>query len=269
MPSNPNPTKAERREAAREQAKQLREAQARRDRRNRNILIGGVIALMVVVAIALYVIISQGSKTVAESVDTVPANVSVEDGGISLGSDLVAGTANEGAPVLDVYLDYTCSFCAMFEEINAGDVEEMVTAGDATVVFHPVAILDRTGEFSGYSGRSAQAAAVVADAAPEAFADFHAALFALWAEAVDAGASESGGDVEPTDDDIAAAAVESGVPQDVADSIAEGRFTEWVSATTEQFGRDGFTGTPTVLVDGEVFQEWNTPGALVEAVTGE
>ncbi|MFH5824922.1 DsbA family protein [Georgenia sp. AZ-5] len=259
-----NMTKAERREAAREQARQLREAQLRREKRNRRLIVVGVVVLIAVMAAALFAIVRQGSESALKSVEEVPANTTL-DGGISLGSSLTAGTANEGAPVIDVYLDFTCSYCGQFEEINADDIDEMVAAGDATVVYHPVAILDRTGDFSGFSGRAAQAAAVVADKAPEAYNDLQAALFDLYRGA---GATEGATAAEPTDADIAAAALEAGVPREVADTIDDGTFTDWVAATTEQFGRDGFTGTPTVLVDGEEFVGWQEEGALAEAVAG-
>lgn len=269
MPAHQNLSKTDRREAAREQARQLREAHAQRERRNRNLLIGGVLALIAAVAVALYVIISQGNQPVSADVEAMPANVSVEDGGISLGSELIAGTSNDGAPVLDVYLDYTCSFCGLFEEVNATDIEEAVSAGEVTVVYHPVAILDGAEPagrpaFSDFSGRSVEAAAVVADGAPEAFSSFHRGLFELWAEAIDAGAAD-----EPTDEQIAEAAEAAGVPQDVVDTIGEGRFTDWVGATTEQFRRDGFTGTPTVLIEGERFDGWEEPGALLAELTAD
>lgn len=260
--SSSSNTKAQRRDAAREQARKLREAQARREKRNRSLIIAGVLALVVVVGIALYVIISQGNKSVIESVADVPANTSVKDGGISLGSDLVAGTENSGAPVLDVYLDFACPHCATFEEVNADDIDSLVAAGEATVVYHPVAILDGSGgEYTGFSGRAVNAAGIVADQAPEAYNAFQEGLFKLFA----------GASAEPTDQEIAATAVEAGVPQKVADTIAAGEhpYKDWVAATTKQFSRDGFTGTPTVLVNGEEFDGWSEPGALVDALKNQ
>ncbi|UNX55286.1 DsbA family protein [Georgenia sp. TF02-10] len=253
---NPHPTKADRRDAARERARELREAQARREKRNRLLIVVGLIVLIVLVAVAVWAIVGQGNRSAIEQVENVPANTSVEDGGVSFGSDLAAGSTNEGAPVLDVYLDYTCPHCADFEEINSADLRDVAGSGDATVVFHPVAILDNTGDYSGFSGRAVQASAVVADQAPEAYLDFQQAMFALVADAT----------TEPTEEQIVTAAVEAGVPQDVADQIPAGTFDEWVEATTTQFGRDGYTGTPTVLIDGEAFDGWTEPGALAEAL---
>lgn len=268
MPTSNNMSKAEKRDAARAQAQQLREAQARREKRTRNLIIVGLVALIAVVAVVIAIIVQQGNEkantSAIESIENIPANTNVDDGGISLGSELVAGTANEGTPVLDVYLDFTCIYCSQFEEINAADIDEVVAAGDATVVYHPVSILDRTGDFSGFSGRAAQAAAVVADQAPEAYNAFQAGLFELYRAA---GAAEGSTAGEPTDEDIAATAVAAGVPQAVVDTMSDGVFTEWVRATTEQFANDGFTGTPTVLLDGETFDGWNEPGALAAAMT--
>jgi len=261
------PTRAEQRDAAREKARELRAEQERRARRGRRLLVGAVLGFVLVVAAAVAAIVVQGSRSLLDGVSATPAHT--VDGSVTLGSDLVAGGTNPGAPVVDVYFDYTCSYCGQFEQINGDDLTEAVEAGDVTLALHPVSILDRSGDLSAFSGRAAQAAVVVADGAPEAFLDFHEAMYTLWEDAVAAGAVEGGsGDGEPTDADIAAAALDAGVPQDVADRFTQGTYTEWVEANTAQFGRDGFTGTPTVLVDGEVFQDWSEPGALVAAAVG-
>ncbi|MFC7404487.1 DsbA family protein [Georgenia alba] len=251
-------SKAQRREAARLQAKKLREAQARRERRNRSLLIGGVVVLVLAVAAALFFIIREGTRSVITDVEAIPQQTSVDDGGISLGQDLVAGSENAGAPVLDVYLDFQCPHCADFEEVNAGDIDELVGAGDVTVRYHPVSILSE-GDRQSWSYRAAEAAAVVADGAPEAYNDFQTGLFGLVGQA----------QAEPGDEEIIQLAREVGVPQDVADQISGTRFNPWVDATTRQMSRDGFGGTPTVLIDGEEFEEWGTPGALAEAIRGQ
>ncbi|GAA4414643.1 hypothetical protein GCM10023169_00170 [Georgenia halophila] len=253
--SSSSSTKAQRRDAAREQAQKLRAAQAKREKRNRTLLIGGGVVLVLAVAAALFFIIREGTQSAIADVENVPENTSVEDGGISMGEDLVAGTENEGAPVLDVYLDFACPHCANFEDVNSEDIDELVSNGAATVVYHPVSILSR-GDQNSWSWRSAEAAAVVADGAPEAYNDFQGALFDLNAQ----------GQAEPTDEQIVQTAVDSGVPQDVASTIPDQRFNAWVDATTQEFSRDGYGATPTILIDGEEFQEWSTPGSLAEAL---
>ncbi|GAB3082436.1 DsbA family protein [Isoptericola nanjingensis] len=270
---NPNMTKAQRRDAARAEALALREKEQQRDRRNRIITLSVLAVALVALGVVVWMILQQGAKN---NVDDVPlAEVTMpstaqENGGIPVGADNAAGTENADAPVIDVYLDYMCPVCGQFEQTNAGDIDEMVAAGDATVVYHPVSILDRLSAGTDYSTRAASAAAYVADKAPEAFPAFHAALFTNQPAENTEGLS---------DEQLASYAEEAGAPADVATAIEDGTarqtFGQYVHSATQEATSDealqnpqsGSFGTPTVLVDGEVFGDWGTQGALGQAVT--
>jgi protein-disulfide isomerase len=274
MSNKPNMSKAQRREAARAEALALREKEQQRDKRNRVITLSVLAAALVALAVVVWFILREGEKkSVDESIPlsevSVPATAQ-DDGGIPVGADRVAGTTNEGAPVVDVYLDYMCPVCGQFEQINAADIDTMIDDGDATVVYHPVSILDRMSNGTEYSTRSAAAAAWVADQAPEAFADYNALLFA------NQPAENSPG---LTNDELAAYAEEAGADSTVADAIADGTarttFGQYAASATQEATSDeslhnaqGGFGTPTVLVEGERFESWNQPGALLSAVTG-
>ncbi|WP_402468185.1 DsbA family protein [Isoptericola aurantiacus] len=270
-----NKNKAQRREEARAEALALQQKQASRDRRNRFIVFGALgVAIAALVVVAGFILMNEAGKKDVEDIPLaevadVPAGVT-DSGGIPVGSDLVAGTQNDGAPVVDQYVDYMCPVCGQFEELNAADVETMATEGDATVVFHPVAILDRVSSGTEYSTRAASAAYWVADQAPDAFFDFNAAMFTNQPEENSPGLD---------DDEIAAIAQEAGVPADVADGIADGTargtFGQYAYSLTNEATSDpdlvnsqGTFGTPTILVDGERFETWNEPGALLTAVQG-
>jgi protein-disulfide isomerase len=264
--NNPNMTKAQRREAARAEALALREKEQQRDKRNRIITLSVLAAALVALGVVVWMIMQQGAK---KDVDDIPlAEVTMpstaqEDGGLPVGADGAAGTSNDGAPVVDVYLDYMCPVCGQFEQVNAAGIDEMVGAGDATVVYHPISILDRLSAGTDYSTRSGAAAAYVADQAPEAFPAFHAALFTNQPAENTEGLS---------DEQLATYAEEAGAPAEVASAIEDGTaretFGQYVhSATLAIQETDGFTGTPYVLVDGEVVQNWNDPTALETAVT--
>ncbi|MGE9363654.1 DsbA family protein [Isoptericola nanjingensis] len=266
-------TKAQRRDAARAEALALREKEQQRDRRNRIITLSVLAVALVALGVVVWMILQQGAKN---NVDDVPlAEVTMpstaqENGGIPVGADNAAGTENADAPVIDVYLDYMCPVCGQFEQTNAGDIDEMVAAGDATVVYHPVSILDRLSAGTDYSTRAASAAAYVADKAPEAFPAFHAALFTNQPAENTEGLS---------DEQLASYAEEAGAPADVATAIEDGTarqtFGQYVHSATQEATSDealqnpqsGSFGTPTVLVDGEVFGDWGTQGALGQAVT--
>lgn len=250
--NKPRATKAERRDAAREEARLLREAQAKREKRNRLILIGALVAVVALIAVAVTVIVGQGGQSAIEDVES--PNGANEAGGIVVGVDGV-GSTTPGAPDVQVYSDYMCPFCGLFETTNGAMLEELRTGGQATVVYHPVAYLDNFSNGTDYSTRAAQAAAVVADAAPDQFVAFNAALFANQPAENTTGLS---------DEQIEQIALDVGVPQDVVDTISDGRFTEWVGAASDQATRDlPRPATPTILIDGEVFEgDWRDTEAL-------
>jgi protein-disulfide isomerase len=265
-----NMTKAQRRDAARAEALALQKKQQAREKRSRLIVLSALGLGLAVLVVAVVLIFLEGQKTPMEKVDNVPAGV-VQDTGIPVGADGAAGTTNEGAKTLDVYVDYMCPVCGQFEALNSASIAEMREAGDVTLVVHPVSILDRASQGTDYSTRAASAAAWVADRAPEQFSAFHDAMFASQPEEQTPGLS---------DEQIAQVAEQAGVPADVAAGIADGTahetYEEWVSASSEMAGNDeslqnaqGGFGTPTVLVDGERFENWQVTGALTEAITGE
>lgn len=264
-----NMTKAQRRDAARAEALALQKKQQSREKRSRAIVLSLLGLGLVVLVVAVVMIFLEGQKAPMEKVDNVPAGV-VQDTGIPVGAEGTAGTTNEGAETLDVYVDYMCPICGQFESLNGASITEMREAGDVTLVVHPVAILDRASQGTEYSTRAAAAAAWVADRAPEQFTAFHEAMFASQPEENTAGLS---------DEQIAQVAQQAGVPAEAAAGIADGdahdTFGEWVTASTEVAQEDerllnaqGGFGTPTVLVEGERFEGWQTPGALTEALGG-
>lgn len=261
MPTSntPRATKAERREAAREEARRLKEEQAKREKRNRIILIGTLVGVLALIVVAAVVIIGQSQKSALEDVAS-PAGAN-EAGGIVVGADGV-GSANDGAPAVQVYSDFMCPYCGQFELTNGAMLDELAAGGEATVVYHPVAFLDRFSNGTNYSTRAAQAVAVVADQAPEQFTAFYRALFENQPAENTPGLS---------DDEIAAIAVGVGVPQEVADSFVDGTFTDWVAAASNQATEDlEQPATPTIIIDGEVYTgDWRNTDDLRAAIVGE
>lgn len=235
-------TKDARREAARAQAEKLRQQQDAREKRSRNILMAVLAGIVVLVIAVGFFIWRSSQNTLLDSFDGAAPSTSDNHGGISVGADGEAGTVNEGSPVMQVYVDFMCPFCGDFEEVNAADLEELRAAGDLTVTYQFMSNLDQLSQGTQYSTRAANAAATVANDAPEQFVPFVEALFANQPAENTPGLS---------DEEIAALAVEAGVPQEVADTFADGVYTEWVGEATAQANREGVRGTPTVKLDGE------------------
>lgn len=285
MSSTPSPgkgrqTKDERRDAAREQARAMREQQAKRDRRNKILGISMLAVAVLALGGVLVWVLTQGGSSSDEALPDYPdtplsevtdaPGAALPEGGIPVGAEGVGGTVDDSVARVDVYLDYMCPACGAFEEANGDNLISLATEGSATVVYHPIAILNRFSNGTGYSTRAASASALVADEAPDQFAAFNEQLFA--------GQPEEGTD-GLTNSEIADIARDAGVPGDVADQIADGtaldRFGQWVTSATNEVSanpdlvnpQSGSFGTPTITIDGKLWTEnWTDPNALLQAV---
>jgi protein-disulfide isomerase len=263
MPANAQRlTKAERREAARKEAARLAAKQASVERRNKLIIAAVSVVVVALVAVAGVFIWRASQLTLLSDFEgTRPADSS-DTGGITFGEDLVAGTTTEGAPEVQIYVDFMCPICGAFDQVNREDLRTMLADGDATVAIHPLNFLDQLSNGTNYSTRAANAFATVASDSPEQALDYLEALF----------------DNQPAenteglpDDQLASIAVDVGVPQEVADTIADGTYSEWVAVASDQARNDSVTGTPSIFIDGDRWgqnSEWQEPGAFYDAVTG-
>lgn len=240
---------ARRRIAIRKAAEQA--AAAARQRRRRQLSAGLVVAgVVLVVAVTIVV---QTARTSVDADSAVPANIAAGTAG-------AFAVGQPDAPVVvDLYEDFQCPACRQFEEATGDTVDDLVDDGSIQVRYHPIAILDRFST-DDYSTRSANAAAVVADeAGPAAFGEFHRLLY-------DQQPAEGGPGL--TDDELVSTAAAAGASgTDVEDAIRNLRYGDWVQTVADQASRDGITGTPTILVDGEVLQDRSAVGliAAVEA----
>jgi len=243
---------------ARVRAREIRHAQAIAARRTANrtrwvLAAGGFVIAGLLVAIVA-VVATSGSKNDAPTANdraaaVMPANAST-GGAILIGRP-------EAAVKVEIYLDYMCPFCGRFEQANSADIDSLVKAGQIRVELHPLAFLDRMSNGTRYSTRTANAIATVADRAPTSLLAFNTALF---------GAQPAEGSTGLTDDQIAALAVQAGVPAQVASAFTDRTFEPWVAAATDAALKAGITGTPTVKINGVVLRDLYAAGAFKRAV---
>lgn len=246
-----------RRDAARKEAERIAAKQSA-DNRTRNILIG-VIGVVILALVGVgYMLVKESQRTLLTDFEGMAPAAADLHGGIPFGGeDAVAGVVNEGAPNVGIYADFHCPACQAFDEVNAEEIRELASSGAATIVYHPVNILDRTGDQSGYSSRAANAFVEVVENEPELALAFMEELFAL----------QPGGEGY-TDAQIGEIAVSVGVSEDVAARFADGNYIEWVQAARQQASRDGMRATPSVAFDGTIEDfDWTVPGALGERAT--
>ncbi len=256
-------SKNQRREAAREKAKELREAHRKKERRNRFVLQGGIIvAALAIVTIVTLVIVQSvrpdgpGPRNMLSDGVVIGSGFTAQTtAALDAGDEPVDTPAVDGVIAIQIWVDYMCPLCGQFEQANSDQIETLVESGAATLEIHPVAILDRVSAGTRYSTRAANAAGCVANYSPDSFYEFNSLMFENQPEEDSEGL---------TDDELVAITEEAGVSRatDIATCITEPArgFRKWVATATDRAaadpdlaGDDGGFGTPTVLVDGNRF----------------
>jgi protein-disulfide isomerase len=169
------------------------------------------------------------------------------------GLGLPVGT---GPVIVDVYLDFLCPACKQFHDAARSTLDGYVADGTVTLVYRPIAILDRL-TTTGFSTRAGAAAGCAADGG--AIDGFVAAMMAHQPPEGSAGLS---------DDQIVQIGAGAGLTApDFGECVRGGSYRDWVDRTTDAASDRGVTSTPTVFVDGERVELSSLDGfvAAVEA----
>ena len=276
--TTPRPSKGERRDQAREQARALREQQRKREKRNRIISISGLGVAVLVLVIVGVLIVRQADSTsggvayTGDDADTLALadvtspSTATDDGGILVGKSGVAGEGSaDDDVVVTIYADYMCPYCGQFEQANDEELDSLREEGGVTVDYRVISFLDAQSAGGQYSSRAGNAAAVVADQTPELFTEFNTALFAK---------QPKEGTKGLTDQEIADVAKDVGVPSAVIEKFTAAgdgdyrSFAPWLAANTNQANKDlNGLSTPTVLINGKKFEgDLYSAGPLTQAV---
>lgn len=221
-------------------ARVVRDQIAREKRRSRTLWtsIAAVAVLVIAGLIGWGVVASQDSGTF-----TAPPGA-VEDGtGIKVGS---------GPVQIDIYEDFICPACGQFEQQTGGTLDRLVAEGKVTVVYHPVAFLDRASS-TDYSTRSSAASGAAAEGGK--FREYAKALFAQQPAEGSAGLS---------DDKLIEIGRSVGLGDAFAQAVRDGKYKPWTAHVTDEASGDGVSGTPTVRVAGKDVEP--TTQAILAAV---
>jgi protein-disulfide isomerase len=254
-------TKNQRREAAREKARELREQQRKKEKRNRLFLQGGItLGVLAVAGIIVLVLVNSIAPPAAG-----PLNM--QSDGIIISKDLKAvqtpAIPAKGEPVatvrdktssvvsIRIYLDYFCPVCNAFETANKAQITSWLKNGAATIEIHPITFLDRSSLGTRYSSRAANAAACVANYSPDDFWAFTEEMYVK---------QPAEGTVGLTNAQINAVIETAKVHNlsQISDCVNTEKFKAWVVASTARAEAGplpdssvkAVTGTPTVIVDG-------------------
>src|SRR3990170_8031483 len=228
-------SKNQRREAAREKARILREQQKKKDRRGRFILQGSIIlvSLAIIATVTLIIVNSirpprPGPLNMLSDGIVIGTNFEAETtSALKAGDEPVASTPDPEMIAIQIWLDYQCPVCDAFETANSEQLSTLVEQGIATIEIHPVAILDSQSLGTRYSTRAANAAACVANFSPNSFYDFSGLLFENQPEEGTSGL---------TDDELVGISEDAGVSRAsrVAECITDQNFKNWVADATQR-----------------------------------
>ena len=273
--NQPRPTKAQRREAARLKAKELREAEERRARRNtiaRRSFIGvGGVALGGGLGYLGYLAVNRNRKEFPEAgkgLATTKANQGgvpkqvLADASWTYGDGATLDTVAASAPVLDIYFDYSCSHCAQFEGLHTQEINQLLSEKKITLALHPCKLLEQE-----WTSVVMNAMGVVLDEAPAQSLSFHNAAFEIFSQAI-----QTKNQSNMTVEGLVAAATKVNVPKDVSAkfkaAVDSDKYGKWVTLGDEAFKARELEGTPTVFFKGEKvdLNKLQTPASLTELV---
>lgn len=261
---NEKPTRSEQREIARQKAREIREQQQKKEKRNKLIIQLSVVVVLLgtVGVVVAFIFGSQGSDVARPDLDEKPANMEF-DNGIRLGEGLepIASGVQEDVPNIQIWSDYQCPVCQAFDVPNNQQIRSWVDTGVATVEFHPISFLDRS-SVDNYSSRAANFAACTANYSPESFFDVNGIL-------MERQPGEGTGNLD--NDDLLDIAEEAGVnvDEDFTACVESKAFGDWIQQTTNEVLTNPrpdsgiqITGTPAVVVNGEEYT-WASGDELV------
>lgn len=219
---------------------QLRAAQIQQAKREKNRRVA-VIAVIAVVVIALAatgaLLVNRFSQDPATS---VPPNATEARDGIVVNP----GRAAQGAPKVELFLDYQCPACAKFEQNFGATMDQMAQAGDIDLVYRTMTFLD-TNLRNDSSTRAANAAAC-ADLVGH-YSAYHNAVFTH--QPTNEGTGY-------TDDNLTKDFTEaSGISGDALNQFnacySTKQFSGFVKQVDNEAGKAGIQGTPTLHVNGK------------------
>ncbi|MDO5738708.1 MAG: thioredoxin domain-containing protein [Ornithinimicrobium sp.] len=204
------------------------------------ILIGGVVVLAVaLIAVLVWTATRGGDLDAQGSTSTLS-----DGGGISVGAGADADAAT-GSDVFQirVYEDFQCPWCGRLEASIGEALTTKAKSGEVTVTYQIMSFLDG-GLGNDSSSRAANAALCADDAG--AFVPFHAAVYAHQPAQEGAGYTDAQFLTWGKDVGLSGSALDT-----FTSCVSSGTHLDYVDDMQQRANKDGVTGTPTVVVNGD------------------
>ncbi|MEX0429426.1 DsbA family protein [Nocardioides sp. DS6] len=206
-------------------------AQKKREQRRRILsIVGVVVAIAVIIGVALGISLTRGSTKV--------------DAPVSSSYDLAIGPKNAPHTVV-IYEDFLCPYCQAFESASRDGLAKLAADGKVRVEYRPFHFLQPD-----YSLEALNAFAVVKGAYPtgDVAKKFHDLLY------------ENQPDEQgpfPSMDSLVDLAVQAGAEKSKVEDAIKATDSEqsWTDKATAEANNAGVQSTPTVLLDGKLYQQ--------------
>ena len=231
--------KPSRSQEVREKAQQLREQQARADRRTRNIIIGLVALILVVIIGAIAAVIIQSNHKKAQDSQAATAAIgSYGDGGPIVVSHLGIGKIDESLPTLTEYFDYSCHVCAAYDVAFGEQATQDALDGKFNIKYQPVNTVKAPYQYAATTASLIAAQKVDA----QTWGKFHNALLAYFNEAYNSGNGSVVQDLSKSAKQVKTIASQVGIPEDVVNSFPENGVDEYLTKTTQAWANATYEG---------------------------
>ena len=205
-----------------------------------------VAVLVIAAAVVGYIVFSsQGARTehlADRDYEEVTFEMANQGGVVTLRAANVAA----GAPEVDLYEDYSCSYCATLAENTDDDMREAIEDGELVVNVSTLHFLDQ-GNTNGHSTAAMAAVMAVADAEdPALYWNYRGVLMEEQEDIYNRWDS----------DDFADAADVLGAPSEVVEAIRSGEYTDLAVAAGEANAQQledqtGTVSSPRVVQNGQ------------------
>ena len=228
----------------RDRARAGQEQQKAQQRRDRMIgIVGGIVVAAVVVGIIVAAVVAKNNKQTGASAK-LPTGVTKTDLGASYGNP------KPGAPTVEVFEDFQCPACGMFEPVNGNRLVQWAKEGKLKLVWHPAAFLDDAkaaeNQAAGNPNSSKRATAAwgcAVDAGKAA--EYHSIIFKNQPK------TEGQGYSDITLLTLGSQVVPSNKLKTFADCVNNGTYMDWAIASNQLFNNRGISSTPTVIINGK------------------
>ncbi|MFE1799383.1 DsbA family protein [Streptomyces sp. NPDC059517] len=241
---------------ARERLAEERDKQKTADKRRRVLVVGGAIVCVLALAGVIGVLAANSGDGKADAEAgplTAPSGANGDDSlAIPVGKESAKST-------LTVWEDFRCPACKSFEDGYRSTVHELTESGQLKVEYHLATLIDGNMRGSG-SLRAANAAACAQDAGK--FPAYHDVLFENQPAETDDAYAQNSKLIE------LAGKVDGLTTAPFKKCVEGGTHDSWVAKSHQAFQGGGFSGTPTVLLNGKnIYQDQTmTPAKLKQLV---